>query len=48
LMLSNKKGMKKLQSRYAQEDGYGHHFAHYDGETHECTINGEDYFFFRC
>ena len=27
--------LAELQSKYAAADGYGHHFAHYDHETHE-------------
>lgn len=36
-----------MQREYAHIDGHGHHFASYDGKTHECTINGTDYYFFR-
>ena len=28
-----------IQSEYARLDGYGHHFAHYDGETLEDLLN---------
>lgn len=35
--------LEKLQSEYASEDGYGHHFARYDGETHET----ENFYIFR-
>lgn len=27
--------LAELQADYAGADGYGHHFAHYDGEEHE-------------
>ena len=27
--------VNKLAERYAMADGYGHHFAHYDGNEHE-------------
>lgn len=40
LMLKN--GIDELQEEYARQDGYGHHFAHYDHETHEI---GEYYAF---
>lgn len=35
-------GVKQLTKRYAQVDGYGNHFATYDGEEHEI---GEYYVF---
>lgn len=28
-------------------DGYGHHFASYDGHEHECKIGEENYYYFR-
>lgn len=28
-------------------DGYGHHFARYDGNEYEWTIDGMDYYIFR-
>ena len=28
-----------LQREYANTDGYGHHFAHYDHEEHELTLD---------
>ena len=28
-----------LQIEYARLDGYGHHFAHYDGNTHDDLLN---------
>ncbi len=37
-----KSGIEDLQAEYARLDGYGHHFAHYDHETHEI---GEYYAF---
>ncbi|MDX8383681.1 MAG: hypothetical protein R8M45_06335 [Ghiorsea sp.] len=36
-----------LQKQYVSADGYGHHFAHYDGEEHELTINGANWYAFR-
>ena len=37
-----------IQEEYARIDGYGHHFAHYDGETLELIdVNGSDYYVFR-
>jgi hypothetical protein len=29
--------LEQLKSEYADADGYGPHFAHYDSETHELT-----------
>lgn len=37
-----------IQENYANDDGYGHHFAHYDHETHEISLNGQDWFYFKC
>lgn len=34
--------LEAMQSEYARLDGYGHHFAHYDHDTHEY---GEYYVF---
>ena len=45
LMLKN--GIEDLQSEYASVDGYGHHFAHYDGEGIEIQIDGTWYYYFR-
>ncbi|MDX8383720.1 MAG: hypothetical protein R8M45_06535 [Ghiorsea sp.] len=36
-----------LQEQYVSADGYGHHFAQYDGNEHELTINGADWYAFR-
>jgi hypothetical protein len=33
----------EIQAKYSSVDGYGHHFAHYDGEEHEIG----DYYAFR-
>jgi len=33
----------EIQRQYSSVDGYGHHFAHYDGEEHEIG----DYYVFR-
>lgn len=30
---------QELQSEYARSDGYGHHFSHYDGNTHEDLLS---------
>jgi hypothetical protein len=35
--------IKELQRQYAAMDGYGHHFAHYDGNEHEI----DEYYAFR-
>lgn len=37
----------EIQEEYSYLDGYGHHFAHYDGVTEEFTFDGEDYYIFR-
>ena len=42
LILSMNK-LEELQEEYARLDGYGHHFAHYDGNENQ--ING--YYFFK-
>lgn len=47
MMLASPQKMREMQREYASLDGYGHHFASYDGETHECQINGENWYFFR-
>lgn len=46
IVLSNA-DMKELAQNYASADGYGHHFAHYDHETHEIKLGDEDFYFFR-
>lgn len=40
LMLKN---IEEVQKKYVSDDGYGHHFAHYDG--HEIELN--DYYVFK-
>lgn len=45
MMIEN--GIEELQDEYQRLDGYGHHFNHYDGNTHEIFINGVDYYAFR-
>lgn len=30
-----------IQSEYSRLDGYGHHFAHYDGNEHEMFVSEE-------
>lgn len=47
IMLNNSEGMKELQRQYVQVKGYAHHFAHYDSNEYECTINGTNWLFFR-
>lgn len=40
--------LSDLQEAYVSVDGYGHHFAHYDGEEHEMEEQGEySYYVFR-
>ena len=39
--------LEELQQEYVSADGYGHHFAHYDGHTHEFTANGVNYYAFK-
>ncbi len=39
--------LEALQQVYAAADGYGHHFASYDGNEHDVRINGVDYLAFR-
>jgi hypothetical protein len=34
-----------MQEEYARLDGYGHHFASYDGHTHEDILHLDYYFF---
>ena len=47
IVLSIPGKLKEFQAKFRQADGYGPHFAHYDGEEHECTANGNDYHIFR-
>lgn len=37
--------LQELQKKYVQADGYGHHFAHYDG--FEGNLNTQPYFAFK-
>jgi hypothetical protein len=39
--------LDKLQELYATYDGYGNHFASYDGNDNEVTINGQLWHYFR-
>ena len=39
--------IEELQQDYVSADGYGHHFAHYDHEEHELTLNGETWHAFK-
>lgn len=32
--------VSEMAEEYARYDGFGHHFAHYDGETHELQTEG--------
>ncbi len=44
LMVDN---IETIQSEYARLDGYGHHFAHYDHNENEITLNDVDYYYFK-
>lgn len=46
LVLSMNK-LEELQSKYVSADGYGHHFARYDGNKYELKLNGRDFYAFR-
>ena len=37
--------LEELQAEYVKADGYGHHFAHYDG--HECALRSQPYYAFK-
>ena len=37
--------LEELQEKYASEDGYGHHFGHYDGCEYE--LNSQPYYAFK-
>jgi len=39
--------IEELQQDYVSADGYGHHFAHYDHEEHELTLNGATWHAFK-
>lgn len=39
--------IETLQSEYSRLDGYGHHFAHYDGNENEITLNDVEYYYFK-
>ena len=39
--------IQDVQEKYASADGYGHHFARYDGEEQEITIGEKEYHVFR-
>ena len=36
--------LEELQEKYVSSDGYGHHFAHYDG--YECALRSQPYYAF--
>lgn len=38
---------EKTAQNCLDADGYGHHFATYDGKEYEWTIDGMDYYIFR-
>jgi len=38
--------LKEVQQGYSSQDGYGHHFNHYDFSELELTIAGTDYLVF--
>ena len=38
---------EEMAEEYARLNGYGHHFAHYDGSGEELNIMGRDYHLFR-
>ena len=44
-MVISKGTIAALQAEYAGVDGYGHHFAHYDGNEHD--LDNCDFFAFR-
>jgi len=39
--------LEELQQEYSSDDGYGHHFGHYDGNEHELDLGGEMYLAFK-
>jgi predicted enzyme related to lactoylglutathione lyase len=39
--------VEALAKEYASQDGYGHHFACYDGNEYEINVDGIDYLMFR-
>lgn len=39
--------IEAIQEGYKDADGYGHHFAQYDGEENEIEIDGTTYYYFR-
>ena len=39
--------VEELAAFYSSADGYGHHFATYDGHEHDVTIGDEEYLAFR-
>jgi len=45
--LINNNCLDKLQRIYVANDGYGHHFAHYDHETLEDILSETGYYVFR-
>lgn len=45
-MIISMEKLEELQQEYARQDGYGHHFNHYDGNEEELRINGKHYHVF--
>ena len=43
--IQNSGCLHELQEKYVRLDGYGHHFAHYDGEENE--LDSANYYYFR-
>jgi hypothetical protein len=39
--------LEELQEECTRFDGYGHHFATYDGEEYSASIAGKDYYIFK-
>ena len=39
--------IEEVQQKYVSADGYGHHFARYDGHEHQVEVNGRDFYVFR-
>ena len=39
--------LEELQQEYASQDGYGHHFSHYDHSENIIILNNNQYYIFR-
>lgn len=46
-MARDRELVEKLAEKYASYDGYGHHFAGYDGQQHEMSVNDVLFYVFR-